>query len=223
MSQGYFDLLNRPIFLHFLNREICETENVQFSDDELQSIVMMAMLSTTSFVYIGHAIVLENMARYPKTTSILMEMEKYGYICLVGNAFSINNFLSRRRELYRYDKKKYNVYFEDKIDSLPWPQNPIITNVDTTKILSKTFIKIANDMAVADELKTYSLDKKDKEKLAEKMEYQKRRKIAVTKKLFAKSKISREGKVRIHRLIIQIYNKRYVEEFESRDDLFFHR
>lgn len=215
MSQGYFDLLNRPIFLHFLNREICETENVQFSDDELQSIVMMAMLSTTSFVYIGHAIVLENMARYPKTTSILMEMEKYGYICLVGNAFSINNFLSRRRELYRYDKKKYNVYFEDKIDSLPWPQNPIITNVDTTKILSKTFIKIANDMAVADELKTYSLDKKDKEKLAEKMEYQKRRKIAVTKKLFAKSKISREGKVRIHRLIIQIYNKRYVEEFEG--------
>lgn len=216
MCQGYFDLLNRPIFLHFLNREICETENVQFSDNELQSIVMMAMLSTSSFVYIGHAIVLENMAKYPKTTSILMEMEKYGYICLVGNDFSINNFLSRRRELYRYDKKKYIVYFEDKIDSLPWPQNPIITNVDTTKILSETFIKIANDMTVADKLnEAHNLDNRDKEKLAKRMEYQKRRKMAVTKKLFAKSKISREGRGRIHRLIIQIYNNRYVEEFEG--------
>lgn len=215
MCQGYFDLLNRPIFLQFLNREICETENVQFTDEELSSIVMMAMMSTTSFVYIGYAILLEDMLKYPKTTSLIMQMEKYGYVCLIGNDFNIDNFLNRRRELYRYDKKKYNIYFEDKIERLPKPQNPVITNVDTTKILSNTFIKIANDVNVEKKLKTYSLSKKDKEKLMKKMEYQKRGKIAVTKKLFAKSKISREGQAHINRLIIQIYNKRYIEEFEG--------
>lgn len=84
---------DKPIFLHFLNREICETENIRLNDDELYSMVLIALLSTTSYVYVGHALVLENMIKYPKTISLLMSMEKWGYVYLVGNDFNVNNYI----------------------------------------------------------------------------------------------------------------------------------
>lgn len=214
-NHSYFDLLNRPIFLHFLNREICETENVQFSDDELYGIVLMAILSTTSYVYIGHAIVIENAFRYPKTTSLLMEMEKFGYVCLIGNDFNITNFIRKRQELYKQEKKKYRMYFENCLEILPWPKNLSITYLNTTDILFSTFIGIANDLKVDDEYMGYKLSSRDKILLGKRMEYQKETKIAVTKKLFSKSKISNEGKESISRLVIQIYNKRYCDEFDG--------
>lgn len=206
---------DKPIFLHFLNREICETENIRLNDDELYSMVLIALLSTTSYVYVGHALVLENMIKYPKTISLLMSMEKWGYVYLVGNDFNVNNYISRRQELYRYDKKKYSMYFQDNIEKLPWPNNPIITYVDTTNILYETFVKIANDIKVDDEFSMHKISPHDKNRLGKRMDYQKQSKVAVTKALFNKTMISNAGKEDIRKLIIQIYNRRYCDEFNG--------
>lgn len=213
MSQNCFELLDNPIFLHFLNRELWETENIQFSDEELCSIVLTALLSTTSYVYIGHALLLEAVLKYPKTAELLIEMEKFGYVCLVGNDFNINNFMSRRQELYRHDKKKYSIYFQDNLKGVPWPKNPVISNMDTTTILSETFVKIANDREVDDDYKIYKFTSHDRNFLGRRMEYQKRSKIAVTKKLFSTAVIPVKAENNIRRLIIQIFNKRYCNEF----------
>lgn len=198
-------MINRPIFLHFMNRELRETERVQFSDEQLIKFISLGAVITSEFMYLGDAIVWECLKDYPKTAKLLIDLEKYSFVRFVGTDSSIDTFLEKRQRLYKFDKKRYPIYFSDDIRKMPWATNHYTTESDTTIVLARDFHN-----AIENE---HSFPEKDKRKLEKALVHRRRNGSAITYSLFKRYKLS--DKQTIQRFIIDSYNKRYLDIFDG--------
>ena len=208
----FFDIVDKPIFLHFLNREIRETEQTCFEDLELLKFIMIATLITQQYIYIGDAIVWECCNVFPKSIKLLRELEKQGLACFIGTNDDIHSFLEKRRKLYQFDCNRYPVYFTDEITSMPWATNHRLIQTDTTAVLATDFFKIANDFLP--ESKEFS--EEDKERINLSLEYRRRNNAAVTYSLFKKQNFSQSSKLKLKRQIITSYNQHYLNVMNGR-------
>lgn len=57
-------------------------------------------------------------------------------------------FHEKRRKLYEYDKKRYPIYFNDKMSKKLWGRGPIEIEGDTTDILALDLFKLINNFPI---------------------------------------------------------------------------
>lgn len=201
-----FDIVDKPIFLHFLNREIRETEQARFEDFEVFQFIMIAALIMQQYIYVGDAIVWECCSVFPRSIKLLRELEKQGLACFIGTNDDIHSFLEKRRRLYQFDRNRYPVYFSDDVSSMPWATNHRLIQTDTTAVLATDFFKIANDFMP----ESRDFSEADKERINLSLEYRRRNNSAVTYSLFKKQKFSQSSKLRLKRQIIASYDQHYL-------------
>ncbi len=206
-------VIDSPIFLHFLNRELRETENVCFTDRQIFNFLIVSLLMTNEYVYIGDAIVWECHDVFPKSIALLRRMEELGLAYFAGTDIEVNSFLSKRRRLYSHDKKRYPVYFIDNIVEPLWGKHHKRIYFDTTAILARKLFDIVNGF---DEQWNDAFSNKDKDVIAKRLEFRRKNNIAVTYSLFKYAKIRNQSKLNLRRNIITNYNQRYMDALNGK-------
>lgn len=206
-------VVDSPIFLHFLNRELRETENVCFTDKQIFQFLIVALLMTNEYIYVGDAIVWECHDVFPKSILLLRNMEEHGLAYFAGTDIEVSSFLSKRRRLYSHDKKRYAVYFLDNMVEPLWGKHHKKIDSDTTAILARKLFDIVNGF---DEQWDYMFSNKDKDIIAKRLEFRRRNNIAVTYSLFKSERIRSQSKLNLRRNIIANYNQRYIDALHGK-------
>lgn len=128
-------MINKPIYLHFLDRELRTAENACFVDEQTFSYVFVATLISLDPVYLGSSILYESAPDFPKTVDFLSTLERLGFARYLSHSASETEFLVSRDLLYRSDKERYPMYFEPG-KSL-WGTNPLVIPDSTTDIIAE--------------------------------------------------------------------------------------
>jgi len=129
--------MNKPIYLHFMDRELRETVSGKLTDESALNLVCMGLFMSIAPMYVPFATVFESINDFPQTVRFLVELEKYNRIMMVTQARDLEEFIKQRHILYDYDKKRYEMYFGGK-ETL-WPNAPTIIAGRTTDFLRKKF------------------------------------------------------------------------------------
>ncbi|MFA6150515.1 MAG: hypothetical protein WC716_04275 [Chitinophagaceae bacterium] len=123
-----------PIYLHFLNRELRRAEGVTYTDLDIIHFLIVAVFCSDNYLYSSSSLLQESSKEFPQTTQTLLELEKYGFLKLLTNEYSFDEFIQSRREIYAHKESRYPMYFDDVDESL-WPKDPILVTDSTTSIL----------------------------------------------------------------------------------------
>lgn len=134
-----FQKSKRPIYLHFLDRELRRAEGVRFDDEEILKFLVLAVISSSSFVYSSASLLHESHIVFPKSIQALMAFEKVGLAYLVTNEHSFEEFIQSRQNIYAHRENRYPMYF-DGLDDTLWPSSPHIINSSTTSSLKGSLL-----------------------------------------------------------------------------------
>ncbi len=203
--------LGKPIFLHFLNRELYETENAKFSDSYMQNFILTAALITDEYIYSTEALLAEGTMQFPQAMKLLLELEKYGFARILSNDLDSNAYVCRRRQMYQHDKHRYPIYF-GKIENFPWPKTPTHIGGSTTDILVQSFEKILHNATTN---QPFPFSKKDQHNIFKKLEKQRKESLAVTIALFKQPWMKKETEFYYRRFISYSYNERFLRAFNG--------
>jgi nucleoside phosphorylase len=204
----------RPTYLHFLDRELRRAENVTYSDDMILAGIIVAVINSLSYCYCSASILLESNAVFPKSTNLLLELEKFGLVKLLTNENSFEEFISSRQQIYSRSSDRYPMYFRDDSRKF-WPTNPLMVNSSTTNELKSN---IFNWLGKSDS--TSQIDKsvflnKDLKNFENKIFKEKGR--AITLDLFLSDEQLANDKQRRDsgRLVSYFYTKRYLDLYKG--------
>jgi len=206
----YFD---SPIFLHYLNRELRETERKNFFDDEVFDFIRVSSIISKNYIYTGSALIWECYDLYPKSVQLLCNLEKNALACFVSNHLNIDSFLEKRRRLYFHDKERYPIYFNDDIKKFPWPSNPKEISGDTTSALASSVFNLINGNDY--ENSNFMLTSKEKTEILKRLSLKIEYGSAVTYSLFKDIYFSTEKKLHFKRIMVSYFNKRFLDAFQG--------
>lgn len=141
------------IYLHFMDRELRGSiGNVgRISDDTAKKWVKMALFMSDMPLYVSLSHMYESHKEFPNTVKFIFELEKVGIIQMVSNHSNPDDFLESRKNMYSFDKDRYEQYFND--NELIWPTNLHNDKKGTTEYLKKEILT-AEDIFVTKKLKT---------------------------------------------------------------------
>lgn len=207
------DIKNKPIYLHFLDRELRRAENINFSDNDILEFTIIAVISSLSYCYIGASILFESNKIFPISTSLITNLEKLDFIKIVTNEHSLEEFLTTRKRIYSHASERYPMYFDYDIEKL-WPYSPAISNGSTTSILRINFLEYLDGSS--DEIIAKSNFQRGILKKLEKKLYSERGK-AITLDLFLTQNQLKNPIMRrtLGRLVSFFYTKRYLDLFHG--------
>src|ERR1700752_922807 len=114
-----------PTYLHFLDRELRRAENAIYTDAMILNALIIAVINSLNYCYSSASLLLESNQLFPVSTGLLLELEKFGFVKLLTNEHSLDEFIHSRSSIYAHQSKRYPMYFNDDISSL-WPSNPKI-------------------------------------------------------------------------------------------------
>ena len=123
------------IYLHFFDRELRDSisSNLNFGDAQAYKVLTTALLMSYLPLYVSFSHMYESLDYFPITISRAFEYEKLGLLKMVTNMRNVDEFLSSKRALYNFDRKRYLNYF-NRAESF-WPTDTVVVNDDTTTIL----------------------------------------------------------------------------------------
>ncbi len=203
--------LGKPVFLHFLNRELYETENVKFSDDYMWDLILTATLITDEYIYSTEALLAEGTMQYSQSMRLLLELEKYKLARVLSNDSDRSIYLNKRRQMYQHDKRRYPIYFK-KTENFPWPKTPVNIWGRTTDILVQNFREV---IFCQTQNQQFPFSKKDKDNIYKKLEKQHKENLAVTIALFKQPFMKKDSEYRYRRFILYNYNRRFLHAFQG--------
>jgi len=200
----------RPIYLHFLDRELKRAENANYDDNSILEAIITSIFTSFSYCYSSVSIVIESSELFPISTDLIFELEKFGFIRLITNEHSFEEFIDARRSIYSFKADRYPMYFDKVLNDL-WPRKPLLTNSSTTRILRNNlgdFLdKENNDFPFLKDLLPKTILNTINTKI-----YKERDK-AITLDLFLKPEQFKIDSIRrkTGRLISYLYTKRYID------------
>ena len=142
--------MNKPVYLHFLDRELRTTENASFSDEQVFSFAFIATLVSLDPVYLGSSILYESAPLFPKTVDFLSRLEGLNYARYLSHCASESEFFVSRGVLYREDKERYPMYFGERASL--WGKNPLVLPDSTTDIIAKGLLEKSLHRSTSDPL-----------------------------------------------------------------------
>ncbi len=203
---------NKPIYLHFLDRELKRTENAIYNDNLVLESIITSVFASFSYCYSSASIVFESSNVFPISTKLLFELEKFEFVRLITNEHSFEEFISTRRSIYSHKADRYPMYFDGATVDL-WPSKPLLTSGSTTRILRNNlgeFLDKTNDISnvLRDSIPKSLLNTIDKRLTSD-------RKKAITLDLFLKPEQFQDDLIRRNtgRVISYFYTKRYIDLF----------
>jgi len=149
--------MGENIYYHFFDRELRQSVNADISDDEICKIISVSLFMSDSIFYLPISHLYESSSDFPKSFSYIKLLDSLGIVNIVSGHNSIENFILSRQEMYRRDKDRYPMYFNNK--SNIWPSNLIVLENSTTEILRDKFNKEKIIINELDDDKVYTFNK----------------------------------------------------------------
>ena len=133
------------IYLHFLNRELLRSVNIGPRFNFARDLLLSGLFSSGKFVAPLAALV-EGHAERPRLESdILTTLIEFDQLEIASDEACIEDFVEKRRELYKFDQDRYPVYFSEG-NPPSWMAPQIFIRISATKYLEKESI-VALDAA----------------------------------------------------------------------------
>jgi nucleoside phosphorylase len=126
------------IYYHFFDRELRQSVGASFTNEQLLEIISVSIFMTDQSFYMPISNLYESYLDYPNSLEHIKKLDKIGLIQPASSHKSVENFLLSRQHLYRHDRERYPMYFDDKNNI--WSPNLLILENSTTKILRDKFI-----------------------------------------------------------------------------------
>lgn len=102
----------RPLFLHFLNRELAESVMTTITSDRVETSVKVILAGTTAWLYTGLSLLWESAAANGYCLYFLGDLIAQDVLEVVSHTQSLDDFLSSRQSRYRFDRHRYPMYFD---------------------------------------------------------------------------------------------------------------
>lgn len=107
-----FDRPTRPIYLHFLDRELNDAVHATIDGPLIERLLKVAILATGSPLYCGISAVYEHPS-VPSIAHVVEDLAATGHLDLVGHHASTDSLISSHRLLYEHDRDRYPAYFKE--------------------------------------------------------------------------------------------------------------
>jgi nucleoside phosphorylase len=104
-------VLERPLFLHFLNRELAESVGVTFTPASAETIVKTLLLASTAWLYTGLSVLWESPATEGSFLRFVGSLIAQDSLDVLSNVKSQGEFLTSRQARYGFDRQRYPMYF----------------------------------------------------------------------------------------------------------------
>lgn len=196
--------MGENIYYHFFDRELRQSVKVVLSDEEICKIISVSLLMTDGVFYLPISNLYESLLEFPCSVNYIIKLESLGIVRLVSSHNCVENFILSRQELYKHDKDRYPMYFNDY--SHPWTSNLIVLKDSTTKILRNKFSDIQIQIKELNDDRNYIVTKSIRE-IAENDKNK-----AITYSLF-KDSISSMGYSNLEHTVISNDLRKKISEF----------
>ncbi len=202
----------RPTYLHFLDRELRRAEGATYTDENILEFLITAVLNSNTFSYSSASLLQESNRLFPQATTALIELEKLGFIRLLTNEHSFNEFIISRRSIYAHNETRYPMYFSEANEIL-WPKSPHYLESSTTSILRNALLNWIDSSDTSIGVAKDTLGKEILDAFREKL-YKERDK-AVTLDLLLTPEQLNVDYIRRNsgRIVSYFYTSRYLEVF----------
>ncbi|MDF2441455.1 MAG: hypothetical protein JWN98_2439 [Abditibacteriota bacterium] len=130
----------RPIYTHFLNRELLRSVNLQLSDIAIENMLRVLLIASTEHFYSSIAFVWESLRYLPETVATIEKLYRSGDMVMVSNFDTPDEFVSSCQILYSYDADRYPMYFDSIPKNLLQMRPGLVKNQNTTDVLSAELI-----------------------------------------------------------------------------------
>lgn len=128
-----------PIYLHFLNRELLRSVNIVPRFNFARDLLLSGLFSSGKFVAPLAALVEGHAERPGLESDILTTLIEFYQLEIASDEACLEDFLERRRELYKFDQDRYPVYFSEG-NPPSWMAPQIFIRISATKYLEKESI-----------------------------------------------------------------------------------
>jgi TIR domain len=150
-----------PIYLHFFNRELLRSLDVKEESVDIHNLeknFKVLVLSNTGKLYSGISLLWENYEFLNPAFFILAKLLEYQHLELISDMPTLDEFIASRQELYKFDFKRYPMYFNEE-EELSIFKPTIHKRVSTTKALASRVISWGNkeDSAIQNILDYYEV------------------------------------------------------------------
>lgn len=125
----------RPIYLHFLDRELSQSANFQMTGALLEGILKRLVLGSAASLYCGISLIWENTALGEGSRILLSQLVHAGTLQPVSYNATVDEFIRSRQRLYQHDAARYPLYFTDDVDKLRLIRPIVYKPDDTTDYL----------------------------------------------------------------------------------------
>jgi len=132
-------LIGRPIYLHFLDRELAKACAKPLTPNNALKALDSAIYATTSALYVGYSLLWESEALSASLRYYVQELSSLGIVTTLSSYRTVNEFLDSRHSMYHHVADEYPMYFPTS-STLLIPNNPNVRkDTHTTLELSRYF------------------------------------------------------------------------------------
>lgn len=121
---------DRPLYLHYLDRELGQSVGVQVGDATAEFALKCLLLGTTSPMYCGLSPLWESPSMRPPFRDLVATLLAAGLVDAVSQYPTLDEFLAARQRLYAHDSDRYPMYFS-KLSAVD-PIIPTMASVSST-------------------------------------------------------------------------------------------
>lgn len=107
------ELLELPIFLHFINREASEAAKTTRSEDDDIRVVNTLLITHSATLSVNISQLMEYCFERPKLSLALEAMFRAGHLKTTSHDETMEKFILSRQTIYGHIQKRYPVYFEN--------------------------------------------------------------------------------------------------------------
>jgi predicted nucleotide-binding protein len=136
------DFYSGPIFLHFLNRELLRSLDLKHVRNT-ETALRIILLSNVGALFSGLSLIWESSEYANRAFFLLSKSMEYQQLELISDSPTLNEFLSSRQELYKFDHERYPMYFEDQI-TLSIFKPTVYKQMSATKVLFSNIVSWGN-------------------------------------------------------------------------------
>lgn len=108
----------RPLYLHFLDRELVEAVGVAIDPDSLERYLAVLALGTDAVLYCGISVIWEHTLLDERSRQTLAMMVGAGAIRPISYNATVEEFFESRLALYKHDADRYPLYFQLGLDAI---------------------------------------------------------------------------------------------------------
>lgn len=128
-----------PVYLHFLNRELRRSVGRTVYPG-VESALLFASLATTGTLFAPLSAVIEDYTDASAgQLAICRTLAESGHLQLVSDSANLSDFVEAKRRLYKFDARRYGVYFRDS-DLPDWLEPTVYKNASATLALESAIL-----------------------------------------------------------------------------------